>query len=118
MTEEIRAEELQSYLEKYDVVFVDCFAIWCGPCKAVSVIFEELKEEFEKDSFKGVKIDIDKNEDFAAENELFAIPSVLVYKNGQRVVFKDKHGERIDKLVGVMPAEVYIGVVKDLLAME
>lgn len=118
MTKEIKAEELQSYIEKYDVVFLDCYAIWCGPCVAVSAIFEELEEEFEGKSFKGVKIDIDKNEDFANENDLVAIPSVIVYSKGKRVIFQDGDGGKMDKLVGVMPVEFYIDVIEQLLSME
>jgi hypothetical protein len=52
------------------------------------------------------------------ENQITGVPSVLVYSEGKRVVFDDGAGRKMDKLVGVMPPEVYDQIAENLLAEE
>ena len=52
------------------------------------------------------------------ENQITGVPSVLVYSEGKRVVFDDGHGKKTDKLVGVMPMEVYEQIADNLLSEE
>ena len=61
-------------------------------------------------------MDVDQNPEFSMQNAVTGVPSVFVYAEGKRVVFDDGRGNRNDRLVGVMPPEVYAGIVKDLLA--
>ncbi len=76
------------------VVVVDFFATWCGPCKMLAPIIEELKNE--RSEVKFVKIDVDENEDLAKQYGIMSIPSLLLFKDGKLV----------DKKVGFMPKEV------------
>ncbi len=63
-------------------------------------------------------LDIDENQEFRIENLITGMPRVLVYSEGKRVVFDDGAGKKMDKLVGVMPPEVYEQIAENLLAEE
>ncbi len=65
-------------------VFVDFWATWCGPCRIISPIVEELAKEYEgKVNF--VKVDVDQNRELARENNISSIPTLAIFRNGQVV---------------------------------
>ena len=68
---------------------VDFWATWCGPCRMVAPIIEELAKEYDGKLVVG-KCDVEENEDLAAEYGIRNIPTILFFKNG----------EVVDKLVG------------------
>ncbi|OLS30971.1 MAG: Thioredoxin [Candidatus Thorarchaeota archaeon AB_25] len=118
MVEDINADELEKVISNHKVVFVDAWAEWCGPCRTLSPILEEVQEKYKEKGLKVVKLDVDHNREFSMENQITGIPSVLVYSEGKRVVFDDGSGRKMDKLVGVMPPEVYEQIADNLLAAE
>ena len=65
-------------------VLVDFFATWCGPCKMMSPIVEELEEEL-KGKVKVFKVDVDEQRDLAEEYNIMSIPTFVVFKEGQVV---------------------------------
>lgn len=73
-------------------VLVDFWAPWCGPCKAIAPILEELAEEFDG-KVRIAKCNIDDNDAVAAEYAIRAIPTMLLFKGGQVV----------ETLVGMLP---------------
>lgn len=73
-------------------VLVDFFATWCGPCKMVSPLVEQVGEEMSGE-VKVVKVDIDKNNDVASQYGVMSIPTFILFKGGKDV----------DKQVGSMP---------------
>ncbi len=75
-----------------DYAVVDFFATWCGPCKMLAPVMEELSEELagQVDFFKA---DVDANPELAAKYQIMSIPSVFVFKKG----------ELADKMVGFGP---------------
>ncbi|NIJ45124.1 thioredoxin 1 [Wenyingzhuangia heitensis] len=79
-------------------VLVDFWAAWCGPCRMVAPIIDELTEEYEGKAVIG-KVDVDANQEFAAKYGVRNIPTVLVFKGG----------EVVDKQVGVAPKATYAG---------
>lgn len=69
------------------VVAVDFWATWCGPCKMLAPVIEELADDFDGRAVIG-KVDVDENEDLARRFGIMSIPTVLIFKDGQLV---DKH---------------------------
>ena len=78
-TDNFEKEVLQS--EK--TVLVDFYADWCGPCKMLSPIIDEVAEELE--NVKVCKINIDESRDLAGNYDIMSIPTLLVFKNGKVV---------------------------------
>lgn len=76
------------------VVLADFWAPWCGPCKMIAPVLEELDSEM-GDKLKIVKLDVDDNQETAAKFGVMSIPTLLVFKNG----------EVVDKVVGFQPKE-------------
>lgn len=65
-------------------VLVDFSAEWCGPCKMLSPILEELAEEL-KDSVSIVKVDIDQEQNLASTFEITSVPTLILFKDGKEV---------------------------------
>ena len=65
-------------------ILVDYWAEWCGPCKMVGPILEELANDFEGKLGVG-KVDVDTNKDSAAKQKVMSIPTLVLFKNGQPV---------------------------------
>ena len=65
-------------------VMIDFWAPWCGPCKAITPILDELAQEL-GDAVKICKVNIDDNSELASKYEIRAIPTILIFKDGQVV---------------------------------
>ena len=79
MVKHVNKKEFEE-LVKDGTVVVDFFATWCGPCKMLAPVLEELSEE--ETSVKFVKVDIDEEELLAEQYQVQAVPTVLVFKDG------------------------------------
>ena len=65
-------------------VLVDFWATWCGPCKAIAPVLDELSGEYASKA-RIVKIDVDQNRNLAAQYGIRSIPTLFVFKNGEKV---------------------------------
>ena len=74
-------------------VLVDFNATWCGPCRMLGPVIDELSEE--RDDIKFVSIDVDEEEDLASEYEVSSIPCIVLFENGKEV----------NRSVGFLPKE-------------
>lgn len=76
-------QELSNVINQYPnkIVIIDCSAVWCGPCKWFSPIFEQLQKEFNMD-FIFTKVDVDEARDIAINFGIRAVPTTLFIKGG------------------------------------
>ncbi len=92
-------------IKSSEPVLVDFFATWCGPCKMVGPVLEKLSEDY-AGKVKFAKLDIDKAEELALKYNVFSVPSMLIFKNGEeagRIVGALPPAEisrKIDELIG------------------
>ena len=104
MALEITDSNFQEILAEGKQVVMDFWAPWCGPCKMVGPIIDELATEYEGKVIIG-KCDVDENGDVAAEYGIRDIPTVLFFKNG----------ELVDKQVGSAPKSAYVAKIEAIL---
>ena len=105
MSLELNVENFDEKVLKSDkLVMVDFWAAWCGPCRMVGPIIDELSEEYEGKAVVG-KVDIDSNQQYAAQFGVRNIPTVLVFKNG----------ELVDRKVGVSSKNDYAQALDNLI---
>lgn len=89
-------------VEAKEIVIVDFYADWCGPCRMMAPIIEELSKE--KKEVKFVKINVDENPELASQYQVFSIPTFVVFKNGQVV----------HQFVGVKSKEDFLKEIENL----
>lgn len=83
----VNTDNYEDFIKSSDVVVIDLFAEWCGPCKVLGPIVENLSNEYEAENVnvKIGKMNVDENRDKAIELGVSSIPTILVYKNGSLV---------------------------------
>ena len=93
MVKNVNVEQFDELLKNANKpVICDFYATWCGPCKMLAPVLEQLSEEYgEKAEF--IQVDIDDNMELAARYGIMSIPLVAVFKDG----------EQVDKSLGFMP---------------
>lgn len=91
MSKTIKAQEFNEEIRD-GVVVVDFFAKWCGPCKMLGPVIEELGNEMDG-RVKFVKVDIDQSRELVGRYDIYSVPTIKVFKNGREV----------DTIVGFQP---------------
>ena len=81
-------------VKKYDTIVIDCWAPWCGPCRMVGPVIDELAKEMQGKIVFG-KLNVDENPTTSAKHRIMSIPTMLVFKNGSLV----------DTLIGALPKD-------------
>jgi thioredoxin 1 len=91
---EITDADFDQNIKKYNTIVIDCWAPWCGPCRMVGPVIDELAKEMQGKIVFG-KLNVDENPVTSGKHQIMSIPTLLVFKNGAL----------IDRLVGAMPKD-------------
>ncbi len=91
-------------LQSPDVVMVDFWAVWCGPCQMVAPIVDELAQEYQG-RLKVMKLNTDEAPEVAGKYQIMSIPSILFFKGG----------EVVEKIVGARPKQQFKQIIDSLL---
>ena len=94
----------QQIIESNQVVLIDCWAPWCGPCGQIAPIIDELAEKYAKKASIG-KLNIDENPCFIQNHAIQSIPTLLFFKNGKKV----------DQLTGLQSIQVLTKKLDELI---
>ena len=94
-TVQLNAQDFEKTITDNNLVFVDFWATWCGPCRAFGPTFEAASEE-NPDIVFG-KVDIDANQDLASAAGIQAVPTLMIAKQGQ-IIFKQAGARRAEDL--------------------
>jgi len=89
--------DIEETIKKYPILVIDCWAPWCGPCRMIGPIIEELAKEMQGNITFG-KLNVDENPQTSMKYGIMSIPTMLVFKNGALV----------DRFVGAMPKEMLL----------
>src|SRR4030042_2312890 len=91
---EITDADFDDSVKKFKIIVIDCWAPWCGPCRMVSPIIDELAKEMQGKIIFG-KLNVDENPKVSMKHQIMSIPTLLVFKNGNLV----------DRMVGAYPKQ-------------
>ena len=95
---------LDGLLESEKLVIVDFWATWCGPCRMLSPLLDEVEAEME-DKIVVVKVNVDDADEIAMRYRIMSIPTLIFFKDGQMV----------DRTVGAMPKSVLVDKINENL---
>ncbi len=96
--------DIDETITKFPIIVIDCWAPWCGPCRMIGPIIEELAKDMQGKIVFG-KLNVDENPQTSMKYGIMSIPTMLVFKNGQLV----------DRFVGAMPKEMVLQKLKPYL---
>ncbi|MFC4666322.1 thioredoxin [Falsiporphyromonas endometrii] len=105
MAKEITVDNFESLKAEGKPMVIDFWATWCGPCRMVSPIIDELSEEYKGQVIIG-KIDVDENNDLAVQFGVRNIPTIL---------FFNKEGEMVNKLVGAQQKAAIVAEIQKIM---
>ena len=93
-------EKFNDIINSENLTLIDFFATWCGPCKQMHPVLEQLKQEL-GDSIRIVKLDVDKNDALAAAYRIQSVPTLMLFRSGQ-VVWRQSGAMRLNDLKAII----------------
>ena len=105
MAKQLTNQEFQTeVLDSKELVLVDFFATWCGPCKMMAPVIDQLAEEMDGKA-KIFKVDVDEARDLAAKYRIMSVPTLMFFKNG----------EVVDQIMGAVPKDRLVDKINALI---
>jgi thioredoxin 1 len=98
MVEQLKDEELDAFVLKHDIVLLDIFTTWCGPCKRQAAVLEEVAKEVNPKQVAIVKMDADECTEASTRFKVTAIPTLVIFKKGKPVKSRVGLTEKADLL--------------------
>jgi len=95
VTVEVTDQNFAETIGRQGLVVIDCWAVWCSPCRMLSPIIEEIARDYAGKILVG-KLNVDQNHEVAIEYQIMSIPTILIFKDGKLV----------DRIVGLMPRKL------------
>ena len=102
-TEDVTSQSFEETITTNDIVIVDFWAPWCGPCRSFAPTYEKVSENHPDIVF--AKVNTEEEQELASHFQIRSIPTLMIFKNG----------EVVDKIVGVAPKEVIAEKLKSYL---
>mgnify|MGYP006377705731 FL=1 len=93
-------ENFNDIIKGEKLTLVDFFATWCGPCKMMHPVLEQLKEEM-GDSIRILKLDVDENEDFSMQYNIQSVPTLMLFKSGE-IVWRQSGAQTLNELKSII----------------
>lgn len=93
-------QKFQEIISGEQLVLVDFFATWCGPCKSMHPVLEQVKEQF-GDSIRILKLDVEKNQAISSVYRVQAVPTLILFRNGN-VVWRQSGAMDVNNLSAVI----------------
>lgn len=93
-------EKFNDIIKSEKLTLVDFFATWCGPCKMMHPVLEQLKREM-GDGIRIVKIDVDNNEKISSHYNIQSVPTLMFFKNGE-VVNRESGARSLNELKSII----------------
>ena len=82
MVEELTDATIDAFLNEHEVVILDIYTVWCGPCKMQTPILESLEKELDKSRVRIAKIDADQAPETSMKYKIRAIPTLILFQKG------------------------------------
>ncbi len=98
---ELNSDTFDAAVKKDGLVLVDFWATWCGPCRMMAPVIDEIAEEM-ADSVTFAKVDVDENTLLAMSYRVSSIPAFVLFRNG----------EVVDKIIGAVPKDRIVQMIK------
>ena len=105
MSEILNESNFDEFLKNNKNVVVDFFAEWCGPCKMLGPLMDEIAEEYKGQSVKIIKVDIEESPALAQKYNVMSIPNIVYFQDGEvkdvavGLMPKNQLKEKIDNLI-------------------
>lgn len=83
----VKKEDFANEIQGQDLVLVDFWAEWCGPCKMIAPVLEDLEKQFQG-KIKIIKVNVDQEKELAVDFGIRGIPTIIAFKKGEKIEAK------------------------------